>query len=132
MYPSDLKDVEWEKLKTYFERSDPRGARSKHEKKRIVEAILYVTKSGCQWRMLPKDFPPWKTVYDHFRLWNLRGVWEKALDELNSLVRQRAGRKETPSYAIIDSQSVKTQYASKDRGIHGGKKDQRTKPAYQR
>jgi putative transposase len=67
MYPSDLTDKEWELLAPFFQRSDPRGNPGKFAKRDIVNAILYVTKGGIQWRMMPKDFPPWDTVYDHFR-----------------------------------------------------------------
>ena len=91
----------------------------------IVNAILYVTKGGIQWRMMPNDFPPWDTVYALFRRLNQRGVWEQVLDSLNRLHRQRQGRNPEPSYAIVDSQSVKTQYASEERGIDGGKKSER-------
>lgn len=123
MYPSDLSDKQWERVEHFFERPDPRGSKGIHEKRAVVNAILYVTKSGCQWRMLPKDYPPWGTVYDHLRNWSRRGIWEKVLDELNKDVRKQAGRSIKPSYGIIDSQSVKTQYASDERGFHGGKKD---------
>lgn len=122
MYPSDLSDEEWELLAPFFQRPDPRGNPGKYAKRDIVNAILYVTKGGIQWRMLPHDFPPWDTVYDHFRRLNKRGVWEQVLDSLNRLHRQRQGRTPEPSYAIIDSQSIKTQYASEERGIDGGKK----------
>ena len=126
MYPSDLSDKDWSLIKGFFERPDPRGAKSVHSKRLIVNAILYVVKSGCQWRMLPNDFPPWKTVYDHYRNWNRNGNWQRALDFLTSWSRIDQGKKPTPSYAIVDSQSVKTQYASEDRGIDGGKKGKRT------
>lgn len=122
-YPSDLTDKDWEMIKTYFERTDPRGAVSKHDKKAIVNAILYVARGGIQWRMLPTDFPPWQTVYDHYRNWCFNGVWEKVLERLNELHRVKGGRSEKPSFGIIDSQSTKTQYASKDRGFDGGKKN---------
>lgn len=72
--------------------------------------------------MMPKDFPPWKTVYDHFSKWNKRGIWEKCLDRLTAYHRLKEGRAALPSYGIIDAQSVKTQYASEERGIDGGKK----------
>ena len=73
----------------------------------MVDAILYVVKGGIPWRLMPNDFPCWKTVYDHFRNWNQRGIWEAALDQLNQIHRKK-GRTETPSYGSIDSQSVKT------------------------
>jgi len=72
--------------------------------------------------MMPKDFPPWKTVYDHFSKWNKRGIWEKCLDRLTAYHRLKEGRAAQPSDGIIDAQSVKTQYASEERGIDGGKK----------
>ena len=122
MYPSDLSDEEWALLAPFFQRPDPRGNPGKYANRAIVNAMLYVTKGGIQWRMMPTDFPPWDTVYDHFRRLNKRGVWEQALDTLNACHRQGQGRTPEPSYAIIDSQSVKTQYASNERGIDGGKK----------
>ena len=87
MYQSDLKPEEWELIEGYFTPSDKRGCKPRHGKKAIVDAILYVVKSGCQWRMLPKDLPPWKTVYGHFSQWNKAGVWEHALDRLNGQYR---------------------------------------------
>lgn len=74
----------------------------------FVNGILYVVKTGCQWRMLPKDFPPWKTVYGYFRRLSQLGVWEKVLRELVKTRRVQMGRNEHPSMLIIDAQSVKT------------------------
>jgi putative transposase len=68
--------------RTFFQRPDPRGNQGKHAKRAIINAILYVVYGGIQWRMLPKEFPPWGTVYDHFRRLNQRGVWQQALDAL--------------------------------------------------
>jgi putative transposase len=121
-YQTDLKDSEWDLIKTYFEPNSKRGSSHKHEKKQIVNGILYLLKGGITWRLLPNDFPPWKTVYDHFSKWSKKGVWETILDQLNQIRRKKAGRNVNPSYAIIDAQSVKTQYASEERGIDGGKK----------
>ena len=75
--------------------------------------------------MLPSNFPPWETVYDHFNRLGQRGIWEKVLDFLNELSRKKHGRSAKPSYAIVDSQSVKTQYASEARGFDGGKKSKK-------
>ena len=108
--------------KKEFEPISKRGNSHKHSKRTIVNAILYVVRGGIQWRLRPNDFPPWQTVYDHFSRWNKRGVWEKCLDRLTIFCRQKAGRCAVPSYGIIDTQSVKTQYASEERGIDGGKK----------
>jgi putative transposase len=121
-YPSDLKDKEWELIEEYFQPKDRRGSARKHPRRRVVEAILYVVKGGVQWRMLPRDFPPWQTVYDHYAKWSKRGVWEAGLDALNALYREKKGRQPQPRYGIVDSQSAKTQYASEERGIDGGKR----------
>jgi putative transposase len=122
VYPSDLTDKEWLLIKAYFEQKRVFGRPLKHDRHSIVNAIFYVTKSGCQWRMLPKDFPPWQTVYDYFKRWCIAGNWEEVLDALNQKSRLNRGRQAFPSYGIIDSQSVKTQYNSDERGIDGGKK----------
>jgi putative transposase len=121
-YPSDLRDSEWELIRKYFEQKRIFGRPLDHDRREIVNAILYITKSGCQWRMLPTDFPPWQTVYDYFKKWCVDGTWESVLDALNRKDRLKKGRTARPSYGIIDSQSVKTQYNSDDRGIDGGKK----------
>ena len=126
MYDSDLSHEEWAIIEHHFHPTDQRGNAHKHPKKRIVDAILYVVKGGITWRLLPKDFPPWKTVYDHFSRWNKKGIWAAALNELTQLHRQRKGRKPTPNYAIIDSQSIKTQYDSEQRGFDGHKKNKGT------
>jgi putative transposase len=108
--------------KKEFDPVSKRGNSHKHSKRTIVNAILYVVRGGIQWRLMPNDFPPWQTVYDHFSRWNKRGVWEKCLDQLTICRRQKARRCTIPSYGIIDAQSVKTRYASEERGIDGGKK----------
>ncbi len=121
-YKSDLSDKEWALIEKDFNPASKRGSSHKHSKRTIVNAIMYLLKGGIEWRMMPNDFLPWKTVYDHFSKWNKRGVWEKSLDRLTIYRRQKAGREALPSYGIIDAQSVKTQYASEERGIDGGKK----------
>jgi putative transposase len=74
----------------------------------ILDAVFYVLKSGCPWRLLPKDFPPWKTVYDWFRRWRIDGTWERLNTELRERLRCRLGRDPNPSAGIVDSQSVRT------------------------
>ena len=86
MYPSDLTDEEWDLIEPFFQRPDPRGSQGKHAKRDIVNAMLYVVQGGIQWRMLPKEFPPWNTVYDHFRRFNQRGVWQQASTRSTSRV----------------------------------------------
>ena len=127
MYPSDLSDAEWQLIEPFFRRPDPRGNQGKHAKRDIINAILYVVYGGIQWRMLPKEFPPWGVPSTIIFVGSTqRGVWQQALDALTQQSRRRQGRHVHPSHAIVDSQSVKTQYASDERGIDGGKKNQRT------
>ncbi len=121
MYDSDLSEEEWQLIKHHFEPEDNRGVKPKHAKRDIINAIVYINKKGAQWRSLPKDFPPWTTVYDHYSRWNRRGVWEAVLDELSALHRKK-DKNPKPSYGIVDSQSVKTVSASEQRGIDGVKK----------
>ena len=88
-----------------------------------MNAILYINKAGCQWRMLPSDFAPWQTVYYYFRKWKFEGMFEEVMDILHSLVRKQTGRQESPSLGIMDSRSVKTSHhVDSDRGIDGNKK----------
>lgn len=96
-YPSDLSEAEWDLIQHHFLPSDRRGRTSVHSRKLTVNAILYVVKSGCQWRLLPNDVLNWKTVYDQFSRWNKRGVWESALDHLNRTHRDTSGRSPMPS-----------------------------------
>lgn len=79
-----------------------------HLVREILDAVLYVLKSGCPWRLLPHDFPPWKTVYHYFRLWRIEGIWERVHAALRERMRLRLGRDPQPSAGIVDSQSVKT------------------------
>ncbi len=112
MYPSDLKDAPWEKLEPLLQ--VPRGKRHgggrprKYTLRRIVNAVLYVVKTGCQWRQVPDSFPPWQTVYQQFRAWRESGVWERVGKALREQDRAAKGRKPTPTVAILDSQTVKT------------------------
>ena len=122
-YPSDLSDEQWEKIAPFFARPDPRGAREKYPKRRMVEAILYRLREGCRWRALPHDFPPHDTVHDHWQRWQQRGVWQEAVLVLNTRWREeKLGRgRRAPRHAILDSQSVKTAAEGEAHGFHGGK-----------
>ena len=106
-YPTDLTDAEWAILEPLV--PPPKsGGRPARERREILDAIGYVVRTGCAWRCLPHDFPPWQTVYHYFRLWRLDGTWEWIHDTLREQARQRAGRAAQPSAGIVDSQSVKT------------------------
>lgn len=117
-YPSDLTDTQWEKIAKYF----PMGNKGEIHKRSLVEAVLYLVDNGCKWRALPHDFPNWSTVKSFYYRAVENGTWEKVLQFLVKETRKKAGRSENPSYGLIDSQSVKTIYASDERGIDGGKK----------
>ena len=107
-YPSDTSDGQWRVLEPLIPPAKPGGRPRSVDMREIVNAILYVVRSGCAWRMLPKDMPAWSTVYDYFRQFRKTGAWQRIHDALRGQLRRRQGRKESPSAAIIDSQSVKT------------------------
>ena len=120
-YSTDLTDKQWAKIEHIF-RSNKGANFVKHSKRDLVNAVLYLVKTGCQWRLLPNDFPPYVTVWSFYRRAVKSGKWEKAMDMLVKKTREDAGRKPGPSYGLIDSQSAKTTLASDDRGYDGGKK----------
>jgi putative transposase len=107
-YPTDLSDMEWDRLKTHLPDSMLLGRLRSHSLRDIFDAIFYVLRSGCPWRMLPGDFPPWQTVFYHFRRFRLRGLWHRVFAILRAAERKRAGKDPDPSAAIMDSQSIKT------------------------
>ena len=107
-YPSDLTDQEWTILASLIPAAKPGGRPRTVDMREVINALLYVDRTGCQWRALPHDFPPWSTVWTYFRTWRNDGTWERIHTALREAVRVKQGREPTPSAAIIDSQSVKT------------------------
>jgi len=107
-YPSDLTEAQWAYLEPLLPAVRPGGRPRAHPLREIVDAMRYVLRTGCQWRALPHEYPPWQTVYHYFRAWRLDGTWVRLNDELREEVRARAGRHRQPSAAILDSQSVRT------------------------
>lgn len=108
-YPSDLTDAQWERLRPLLESARSRRGRPRtYPLREIVNALLYVLRGGIAWRALPHDFPPWESVYDHFRRWKKTSTLEKIHDVLREDTRAKQGRARSPSAAVLDSQSVKT------------------------
>ena len=122
-YPSDLSDAEWALLAPLLPTPKPTGRPRKWSDRLIADAVFYVLRSGCAWRMLPREFPPWSTVFCRFRRWRLDGTLHRAHEVLRALVRQRAGRAAESTAAVIDSQSAKTTgVGGPARGYDGGKR----------
>lgn len=108
-YPSDLSQAEWAQVQRFIPAPRPGGRPAKHDRREIVNALLYVSRTGCQWRALPHELPPWATVYWYFRTWKADGTLDRMMAELRGDLRLAEGRSHRqPSAAIIDSQSVKT------------------------
>jgi transposase len=107
-YPSDLTDREWAQVERFIPAPKPGGRPAKYERREIVNALLYLDRTGCQWRALPHDFPPWESVYWYFRNWKKDGTFDRLHDELRGDLRVASGRPRQPSAAVLDSQTVKT------------------------
>ena len=107
-YPSDLTDEQWKRLEPLLPGPAHTGRKSKYERREIVNAIFYLLRGGCTWRMLPRDLPPWQVVYWHFAKLRATGVLQCINDTLRTQLRVQEGREEAPSAGVMDSQSVKT------------------------
>jgi putative transposase len=123
-YPSDLTEAQWALVEPFVRVDEAKLGPQEviHSRRDIVNAILYRTRTGCQWRYLPHDLPDWQIVYHYFQLWTREGTWKKLHDELRRAVRQKAGKRAEPTAAVLDSQSVKSAEEADARGFDAGKK----------
>ncbi len=125
-YPTDLTDSQWKLIEPLLPEVNSglgRGGRPTRDRREILNAILYVVKTGCQWRWVPSEFGPWQTVYGYFNAWSRTTVWQGILEELNMKERARQGRHPEPTAGCIDSQSVKaTMQPTEEIGFDGNKK----------
>ncbi len=116
-YPSDINDDEWTCIAPHLAQKAGAGRKRSVDIREVVNALLYLSRSGCQWRMLPHDFPPWETVNYYFRVWITNGLLEQINDCLRETIRIDLGRDEAPSVGILDSQSINTTIGGEERGF---------------
>jgi transposase len=123
-YPSDLSDAVWAVIEPFMPVRDLRkgGAARKYDDRLVLNAIFFVLRSGCQWRMIPRDLLPWDAAYRWYRAWAADGTWDRIHDRLRALVRISEGRDPNPSAAVLDAQSIKSSEGGQSRGFDMGKK----------
>ena len=121
-YPTDMMDAEWEIIRAYVEPDPPIGSPRDVCMRCVVNALFYLVKTGCQWKMLPTNFPNYGTVYHHFRHWSTDGTLTRIAHDLQRQIRQAAGRDPEPSRGIVDSQSTRTAEAGGERDFDAAKR----------
>jgi putative transposase len=121
-YTTDLTDAEWQLIDYCFPKPSKTGRPRQHTYRELLNAMFYLVRTACQWRNLPKDFAPWRTVYHYFRLWKRTGLSKQIHTHLREHLGQVEGRQRQASAGIIDSQSVKSTECSEQRGYDAGKK----------
>lgn len=121
LYPTDLTDSQWELIKELIPPAKPGGRPRTLDLRRVSNAILYVVVGGSKWRMLPREYPNWKSVYPYFRQWRDSGTWQRLHDTVRARLRQYVGRHKHPPAGCRDSQSVKSTAIEGVRGYDAGK-----------
>jgi putative transposase len=107
-YPTDVTDAPWALIEPLIPAAKPGGRPRTVDMREVINALFYLSRAGCAWRLLPHDFPPWSTVHEYYWRWRRDGTWERIHDTLRETVRIEVGREPEPSAALLDSQTVKT------------------------